>query len=174
MLVTDKAMASRKIAPASRFNGGIGALVVSLVAFIMIFAVTDMADAAPASRFHGESGALIVSLIAFTIVFSVLAALSATIFINRYIAMIVEKKDKGAKTASSASAPSDSVAAPVSQTASDVNDMKKVVAAISAAINASVGGSVNIISVTPAQSNCSSMNQMWRTTGIAECMASRL
>ena len=130
----------------------------------------------PHSQFQGFGGAVIVSLIAFTIVFSVLAALSAMIFVNRYIAAIAEKKDKGAKTAPSASAPAPSAttAAPVTQTATDANDMKKVVAVISAAINASVGKSVNIISVTPAQGNCSNMNVMWRAAGIAECMASRL
>ncbi|MCL1940392.1 MAG: OadG family protein [Synergistaceae bacterium] len=127
----------------------------------------------PHSQFQGFGGAVIVSLIAFTIVFSVLAALSAMIFVNRYIAAIAEKKDKGAKTAPSASAPA-AAAAPVIQASPDANDMKKVVAVISAAINASVGKSVNIISIRPAQGNCSNTNVMWRAAGIAECMASRL
>jgi Na+-transporting methylmalonyl-CoA/oxaloacetate decarboxylase gamma subunit len=127
----------------------------------------------PHSQFQGFGGAVIVSLIAFTIVFSVLAALSEMIFVNRYIAAIAEKKDKGAKTAPSASAPA-AAAAPVIQASPDANDMKKVVAVISAAINASVGKSVNIISIRPAQGNRSNTNVMWRAAGIAECMASRL
>ncbi|MCL1876146.1 MAG: OadG family protein [Synergistaceae bacterium] len=126
------------------------------------------------SRFHGTGGALIVSLIAFTIVFSVLAALSATIFVNRYIAMIVGKKDKPATP--SAPAPQ-AVSAPVSQAASDDLDMKKVVAAISAAICASTGRRMNVISVARvplAHGNCPSLTPIWRATGIAECMESRL
>jgi len=54
----------------------------------------------------------------------------------------------------------------------DVNDMKKVVAAIATAINVSIGRSMNKVSATPTQ--FSDMNTMWRVTGIAECMENRL
>jgi Na+-transporting methylmalonyl-CoA/oxaloacetate decarboxylase gamma subunit len=126
--------------------------------------------------FHGAGGSLIVSLIAFTIVFAVLAGLSATIYANRYIAMIFGKKNAPKeKTVSSAAV---DVPAPASKTVESDNDMKKVVAAISAAINASSGRNVNILRVTPTQApsqgNCLNMTPVWRVTGIAECMESRL
>jgi Na+-transporting methylmalonyl-CoA/oxaloacetate decarboxylase gamma subunit len=119
--------------------------------------------------FSGASiwDSVIVSLIAFTIVFAVLAGLSAMIYATRFFAMIIEKREPEKKTELP-------VAVPVSQAAdSGVKDMKKVVAVISAVINASAGRSMNVISVTPVQGNCSNMNQMWRAAGIADCMASR-
>ena len=54
-----------------------------------------------------------------------------------------------------------------------VNDMKKVVAAITSAINVSIGRNMSIKSVMPVQ-QYSDMNTMWRITGIAECMENRL
>ena len=130
-------------------------------------------------RFQGTVGALIVSLIAFTIVFSVLAALCAMIYVNRYIAMVAgsgNKTDKTDKT-NGASAPQ-TVSAPAGQTTSDEKEIKKLVAAISAAICASTGRRMNVISVTPAVAptygNCPSMTPIWRAAGIAECMESRL
>ena len=133
-----------------------------------------------ASQFHGTGGALTVSLIAFTIVFAVLAALCSMIYVNRYIAMIVEKKDTPKASAPSApvsaSAPAPAPApAPVSQTQASVKDMKKTVAAISAAITAATGRSMNVISVTPVQGNSfPNMTPVWRVKGIAECIESRL
>ena len=128
----------------------------------------------PISHFSGIGGALIVSLIAFTIVFVVLMGLSAIIYANRYISMIVEKKETSKKTVTSAPLPVSAPQTPMVD--ADANDMKKVVAVISAAINASVGRRVNILSVTPApvQGNSLNMTAMWRVTGIAECMESRL
>jgi len=129
----------------------------------------------PISQFHGVGGAVIVSMIAFTIVFVVLAGLTVMIYAIRYFAMFTEKKDTRVETASAVavSAPA-TVSEPVSPTVdSGAKDMKKVVAVISAAINAHTGKSMNIVSVTPAQGNCSNMNQMWRAAGIADCMARR-
>lgn len=129
-----------------------------------------------ASRFHGTGGALIVSLIAFTIVFSVLAALSAMIYVNRYIAMIAGKKDKTNSPSMPAPVPAPT-SEPLTQAASDDMDVKKLVAVISAAICASTGRRMNVISVSPmapTHGNCSSMTPIWRVAGIAECMGSRL
>ena len=134
-------------------------------------AAVDVVDNVSKFSFDGLSGSIIVSLIAFSIVFAVLAGLSAMIYATRYFAMIAGKKKTAEKTAPSVVEPVPA-AAPVSR-APDVKDMKRVVAVISAAVHASAGGSVNIISVTPAKGNCSDMNKMWRATGIAECMASR-
>ena len=125
----------------------------------------------PISHFQGAGGAIVVSFIAFSIVFIVLAGLCAMIYATRYFAMIAEKKKAEEKAVPPAVVP---VSAVVSQTVEgSAKDMKKVVAIISAVINASAGRSMNIISVTPAQNYRSNMNQMWRVTGIAECMASR-
>ena len=128
----------------------------------------------PVSQFAGIGGALVVSLIAFTIVFVVLAGLSAMIFANRYISMIIQKKEPAKITVPSAPLPVSAPPGPIVD--SNANDMKKVVAAISAAINASVGRRVNILSVTqaPVQGNSLNMTAMWRVTGVAECMESRL
>jgi Na+-transporting methylmalonyl-CoA/oxaloacetate decarboxylase gamma subunit len=126
------------------------------------------------SNFAGIGGALIVSIIAFTIVFVVLTGLSAMIYANRYISIIVKNKETTKETVPSAPV---SVSAPVDQMVySDANDMKKVVAAISAAINASIGRRVNILSVAraPVQGNSLNMTAMWRIAGIAECMEKRL
>lgn len=125
--------------------------------------------AVPLSQFQGVGGALIVSLIAFTIVFAVLAGLSAIICVVRYVAAIVEKKPAPAAGVS-VQQPSLSAVTPDSET----QDMKKIVAAISAALLASTGRQMKIISVSPAIANCSPTNQMWRAAGIADCLESRL
>jgi Na+-transporting methylmalonyl-CoA/oxaloacetate decarboxylase gamma subunit len=122
--------------------------------------------------FQGAGGALIVTLIAFTIVFIVLIGLAALISANRYLAKILERKDAVEETAPSGAV---RVSASASQT-SGAKDMKKVVAAISAVINASVGRRVNILSVTKEhmQGSCVNVTPVWRVKGIAECMENRL
>ena len=125
--------------------------------------------------FTGGSGA-------FTIVFVVIAGLVAIIFGKRYLAMILEKKGTGVGNAPSATASQTSeedikegiaaISAAVFAHANQANDVKKVAAAVAAVINVTIGRNMNIINVTPAQ--CSDMNKMWRTTGITECMKSRL
>jgi len=126
------------------------------------------------SQFYGAIVALLVSLMAFTVVFVVLAGLFAIIVGKRYLAVILEKRDIGVETALPAI-----VSTPVSQTevepapvAKTAEDIKKLIAAISAAINVSIGKSVKITSVMPVQR--SDANIRWRTMGIAECMKSRL
>ena len=146
-----------------------GAAIEAVEAAKVLESAEELVVLAP-PEFEGIGGAILVALIAFSVVFLVLIGLFALLKANRYLAMIVEKKDTMEKAAPSVAAP---VSAPVSQT-SDAKDMKKVIAVISAAINASVGGGMNIISVTPTRGNCSDMNKMWRVTGVAECMASRL
>jgi Na+-transporting methylmalonyl-CoA/oxaloacetate decarboxylase gamma subunit len=130
----------------------------------------------PVSQFQGINGALIVSMIAFSIVFIVLSGLCAIIFVNRYIAMSVGKKNSAAKTAPAKEKPAVPAvsAASVSAPVSDDKDMKKIVAAISAAINASAGRSMRIVSVTPVQNTCFNMSTAWRIAGVAECMSSRI
>ena len=121
--------------------------------------------------FQGASGALIVTLIAFTIVFVVLVGLAALINANRYLAKILEKKGAAEETVPSAPV----AASAYARQAPGAKDMKKVVAAISAAINASTGRRMNILSVTKAQVHGSAnVTPVWRVKGIAECMENRL
>ena len=114
------------------------------------------------------SGVLIVSIIAFAVVFILLAGLFAVIYVNHYVKSKLKKNVEAAISASLANIAD----APAGKAEFD-DDLKKVVAAISAAIIVASGGNANIISVTPVQ-NSSNMGQMWRATGIAECMESRL
>ena len=125
------------------------------------------------TQFYAAIGALLVSLIAFTIVFVVLACLIAIIVGKRYLATVLEKKDAGSE-----SCLPEAISVSDSQTESALmpicrkpDDIKKVIAAVTAAINFSISNNMNI-SDTPVQ--CSDMNTRWRSMGIAECMKSRL
>ena len=125
-------------------------------------------------QIEGISGVLMASVVAFIIVFILLAGicLYAIISLNRHVAVVMEKKESAQKAVSPEAVTAPVFApAPVIQ-ASSAKEMKKIVAAISAAINASVGRSMKIISVIPAQAQ--NMSPIWRVTGITECMDSRL
>jgi hypothetical protein len=130
----------------------------------------------PLPQIEGISGVLMTSVIAFIVVFFLLAGLClyAIISLNRHVAVIVGKNESAQNTVPSEAIPAPVfVSAPVNQIADPGSkDMKKIVAAISAAINASVGRSVRIISVTGAQAP--NISPIWRVTGITECMESRL
>lgn len=143
------------------------------------------ASRVPMTSFDGFGGAAIVSLIAFTIVFLVLAGLSAIICCVRYFAIIADSIGKkkpaapAAKGKAPAAAPTASVAAPAPAVAVAAHgtDKKKLVAVISGAILAMTGKNVRVLSVNPApliEGNCTPMNRMWRSAGIAECLGSRL
>ena len=125
------------------------------------------------TQFYAAIGTLLISLIAFTIVFVVLACLIAIIVGKRYLATVMENKDAGVESdlpaaISVTDSQTETALIPICR---ESEDIKKVIAAVTAAINVSIGKSMNI-SVTPVQ--CSDMNTRWRTMGIAECMKSRL
>ena len=131
-------------------------------------------------QIDGISDVLMVSVLAYVIIIFLLTGLClyTIISLNRHIAKITEKKEPAKETVTSEAifAPAPVfVSAPVSQAVGPgVKDMKKIVAAISAAINASVGRSMRIISVTRAQTHIPNTSPIWRVTGITECMESRL
>ncbi|MCL2767111.1 MAG: hypothetical protein FWE49_00045 [Synergistaceae bacterium] len=126
------------------------------------------------SQFYGAVGALLVSLIAFTIVLLVLVGLVVIFVCKRYH---TNKIGSGLETATNVRQTIDKVkdkkkVAAISAAIFAHANRMKVTAAVAAAINVSIGRRMSTVSVPPTQ--CSDMNKMWRITGIAECMESRL
>lgn len=101
-----------------------------------------------ASHFVGAGGAVILALIAFSIVFLVLIGLSFVIIGNKYLANTMNSRQRAqsAPAAPKPSMPAQAVAAGVSQGGEDEN----LVAVLTAAVAAVVGGGVTVTGVRPA------------------------
>ncbi len=102
-----------------------------------------------ASHFVGAGGAVILALIAFSIVFLVLIGLSLIIVGNKCLSDVVDNRKKQRSTPAAPKPAAPAVSQAVAAGASQSADEENLIAVLTAAVAATLGGAVTVTNVCP-------------------------